>query len=149
MGAVVEWDEFEWLQFTRDPAGELGRTLMTAIGEIVVAGAKRRAEVRTGAMRDQIRFEVGTDPAGVFTDIISPVRNPKDNFPYAIEHERKQPRDRRPHRSLQPALNDIPRLPGVRRDSYMPPWPNQGRGAQAPRSRVPRATRGTPRRGNR
>ena len=69
--------------------------------------ARTKALKRTGSMAGAMRIEVGTDEAGVFCDVISPVRNPKDGFPYAIMHERKKPRDRRPHRSLVPALESL------------------------------------------
>jgi hypothetical protein len=111
-GVVVDWNEAQVAEFIGDPNGELGRTLMTALGEIVTAGAKRRALVRTGRMRDEIRYEVGRDEAGVYTDVISPVQNPKTGVQYAYFHEgpTRVIRDRRPHRSLRPALRDIRKI---------------------------------------
>jgi hypothetical protein len=112
-GVVVEWNTTQLAEFERNPHGELGRTLMRAIGEIVTEGAKRRALKRTGRMAAEITFEVGADETGVYTDVLSPALNPVDNFPYPIMHERKKPRDRRPHRSLVPALQDVKKLPGM------------------------------------
>jgi hypothetical protein len=111
-GVVVNWDESQVREFMASPNGELGRTLMQALGEIVLTGAKRRALRRTGRMVDAMRFEVGRDEAGVYTDVISPVQNPKTGFPYAIMHEgpTRIIRDRRPHRSLRPALRDIRKI---------------------------------------
>jgi hypothetical protein len=108
-GVVVNWDESQVREFMADPNGELGRTLMQALGEIVLAGAKRRALRRTGRMVDAMRFEVGRDEAGVYTDVLSPVQNPKTGVQYAYFHEgpTRIIRDRRPHRSLRPALRDI------------------------------------------
>ena len=111
-GVIIDWDESQVRRFMADPNGELGETLMRALGEIVTEGAKKRALVRTGRMRDEIRFEVGRDEAGVFTDVISPATNPKTGFPYPYVHEgpTRVIRDRRPHRSLRPALRDIRKI---------------------------------------
>ncbi len=106
-GVIIDWDESQVREFIASPNGELGRTLMTALGEVVLAGAKRRALRRTGRMIDAMRTEVGRDEQGVYTDVVSPVRDPDTGFPYAIVHEGKKVRDRRPHRSLRPALRDI------------------------------------------
>jgi hypothetical protein len=106
---ILEWDESEVKRFLAEPDGELGRTLMTAVGELVVKGAKRRALRRTGRMADEITFRVERDDEGLFTGIYSPARNPETGFPYPIVHEGRTEiiRDRRPHRSLRPALKDI------------------------------------------
>ena len=63
-------------------------------------------------MIDAMKYEVGRDEAGVYTDVISPVQNPKTGFGYAIMHEgpTRIIRDRRPHRSLRPALRDIRKI---------------------------------------
>ena len=55
-GVVIDWDESQVREFMDDPNGELGRTLMEALGEIVLEGAKRRALRRTG--RHDRRHEV-------------------------------------------------------------------------------------------
>ena len=111
-GVVIDWDESQVRHFLADPNGELGRTLMEALGEIVLAGAKRRALRRTGRMVDAMRSEVGGDELGVYTDVISPATNPKTGFPYPYLHEgpTRVLRDRRPHRSLRPALRDIRKI---------------------------------------
>ncbi len=109
-GVIIDWDESQVRQFLASPNGPLGRDLMDALGQIVEAGAKRRALRRTGAMQAAITHVVGADAAGVYTDIISPVQNPKTGFPYAIVHEGRKVRDRRPHRSLRPALRDIRKI---------------------------------------
>jgi len=104
---TIEWNDSEVRDWLHDPNGDLGRQLMDVLGRHVLDGARRRALRRTGRMIAEMRYETGTDLQGVYTDVISPVRNPVTGFPYAIVHERKKPRDRRPHRSLAPALNDI------------------------------------------
>lgn len=109
-GVVIDWDESQVRHFLADPDGELGRDLMAALGEIVLAGAKRRALRRTGRMVGAMRSEVGRDETGVYADIISPVQDPETGFPYAIVHEGRKVRDRRPHRSLRPALRDIRKI---------------------------------------
>ena len=111
-GVVIDWDETQVREFMADPNGELGRTLMEALGGIVLEGAKRRALRRTGRMIDAMKYEVGRDEAGVYTDVISPVQNEKTGFPYAIMHEgpTRIIRDRRVHRSLRPALRDIRKI---------------------------------------
>jgi hypothetical protein len=65
---------------------------------------------RTGAMVRAMKYSLGKDEAGMYADIISPVQNPKTGMPYAIVHEGKKVRDRRPHRSLRPALRDIRKI---------------------------------------
>lgn len=109
----VDWDEAALHDLTHNPDGELGQTAMRTIGEVVTAGAKRRALKRTGRMRDEIHYEVGADEYGLYADIISPATNPDDGFPYPLMHERSgKVRDRRPHRSLRPALKDVKLLDG-------------------------------------
>ncbi len=107
---VIEWDETQVEHFLSDPNGELGETLMRALGEVVTAGAKRRALRRTGRMQSEITYRVGRDEAGVYTDVASPVRDPRTGVPYAVFHEGRKVRDRRPHRSLRPALRDIRKI---------------------------------------
>jgi len=108
---VLQWDEAELEVMFGDREGAL-HGLMDAIGEIVTLGAKRRAERRTGRMAAEITYVVGEDPAGVYVDIMSPALAPKTGFPYPVVHEGRKVRDRRPHRSLRPALLDIKRLLG-------------------------------------
>jgi hypothetical protein len=110
LGVILEWDESQVHHFLRDPNGPLGVELLHKLGEIVLAGAKRRALRRTGAMANAMRVEYGQDEQGMYADIVSPVHDPKTNKPYAIFHEAKKVRDRRPHRSLRPALNDIRKI---------------------------------------
>lgn len=107
---IIEWDTTQVDHFLKDPNGELGVTLMRALGEVVTAGAKRRALRRTGRMASEITFTVGRDEAGVYTDVLSPARDPRTGFPYPIVHEGRKVRDRRPHRSLRPALRDIRKI---------------------------------------
>jgi len=103
-----DWDEATVKRWAADPNGPLGEVLMRRLGEIVLAGAKRRALVRTGKMRDSMYLDVGTDEGKVVARIISPAQDERShNFPYAIVHEGRKPRDRRAHRSLRPALRDI------------------------------------------
>ena len=111
-GVIIDWDETQVRRFLAEPNGELGRTLMAALGEVVLAGAKKRALRRTGRMVDAMRSEVGGDELGVYTDVISPAVNPKTGFPYPYTHEgpTRILRDRRPHRSLRPALRDIRKI---------------------------------------
>ncbi len=109
-GVIIDWDESQVREFLNSPNGELGRTLMAALGEIVLAGARRRALRRTGRMAAAMRTQVGRDEAGVYTDVISPVQDPRTGFPYAVVHEGRKVRDRRPHRSLRPALRDIRKI---------------------------------------
>jgi hypothetical protein len=108
---TLQWDEAELAAEFDDREGVL-KGLMTAIGEVVVLGAKRRAERRTGTMQRDIAYAVLEDEAGIYVDIYSPARAPKTGFPYPIVHEGKKIRDRRPHRSLRPALTDIKKILG-------------------------------------
>jgi hypothetical protein len=114
-GVIVDWNQAQVAEFMGDPNGELGRTLMTALGEIVTAGAKRRALRRTGRMADEMRFWVDRDEAGIYTDVGTTAANLKTGFPYPYVHEgpTRVIRDRRPHRSLRPALRDIRKIETV------------------------------------
>jgi|SRR5215471_8650257 len=107
---LVQWHEAEVRRFLDDPNGPLGVDLMRALGEVVLEGARRRALRRTGAMIKAMRYDVMRDEQGLLVRISSPVQNPKSGFPYAQAHERKKTRDRRPHRSLKPALRDIRKI---------------------------------------
>jgi hypothetical protein len=107
---TIEWSEREVRRFSREPNGDLALQLFRKLAEVVLAGAKRRALVRTGDMRNDMEYRIGTDDVGLYADVISPVQNPKTGFPYALMHERRKPKDRRPHRSLAPALNDIRKI---------------------------------------
>jgi hypothetical protein len=97
---VLEWDDVQVAGWLNDPNGDLGLQLMARLGETVTAGAKRRALKRTGRMAAGIHYVVGRDRQGVYADVIRPVF-------YARFHEGAKVRDRRPHRSLRPALRDI------------------------------------------
>ena len=107
---VLEWDQSQLKHFLSDPTGPLGLELMHKLAAVVLEGAKSRALRRTGRMAAAMRYELGEDESGMYADIISPVQNPKTGFPYAIVHEGKKIRDRRPHRSLKPALADIRKI---------------------------------------
>jgi hypothetical protein len=107
---TVVWDRFELERYFREPNGELGRGLMDAIGAGVAERAKRKALKRTGRMASEITHEVGSDEGGLYADIISPAADPKTGFPYPRAHEGRHPRDRRPHRSLKPALDEAPEI---------------------------------------
>ncbi len=113
-GVVIDWDETQVHRFIASPNGELGRDLMAALGEIVLAGAKSRSLKwhggGTGRMVEAMRSVVGTDEAGVYADVISPAQNPKSGFPYPITIEGRKIRARRPHRTLRPALRDIRKI---------------------------------------
>jgi len=111
-GMFVEWDLAQLAEFERNPDGELGRGLMEVIGQGVEDAAKRKALRRTGRMADAITHEVGSDADGLYADIISPATDPKTGFPYPVTHEGAKVRDRRPHRSLRPALDEIPHIIG-------------------------------------
>jgi hypothetical protein len=100
---VIEWDDAQLAEYLANPSGELGQHLMIQLGDVVTAGAKRRALKRTGKMAGEIHPQLGSDAGGVYVDIISPVY-------YARFHEGRKVRDRRPHRSLRPALRDIKRI---------------------------------------
>ena|ERR1035441_7682130 len=107
---VIEWDAKEAKRFTSEPNGDLALQLFRKLAEVVLMGAKRRALVLTGDMKNDMTYRIDTDDDGLCVDVISPVQNPKTGFPYAIMHERRKPKDRRPHRSLAPALNDIRKI---------------------------------------
>lgn len=106
--ADVQWNDVEYVRMLHDVFGPLGPMLNRA-GAIVMAGAKRRALKRTGKMAAEIFYQVGSDATSVYVDVRSPVQS-KEGFPYASVHEGKHVRDRRPHRSLKPALNDLRKL---------------------------------------
>jgi len=99
----LDLNERELRDLLTDPSGPVARDLLVDVGEIVTAGAKRRARVRTGRMRSEIHYEVGRDDRGLYVDIVSPARNRADGFPYPVVIESK----RRKKRSLRPALRDI------------------------------------------
>jgi hypothetical protein len=107
-GVIIEWHEATVRQFLAEPDGELGQTLMRALGEVVTEGAKRRALRRTGKMADEMQFWVDGDTEGVYCDVGTTAASPK-GFPYPYVHEgpTRVIRDRRAHRSLRPALRDI------------------------------------------
>lgn len=100
---VIEWDDAQVAEWLADPNGDLGEQLMDRLGAVVAAGAKRRALRRTGRMASEIHHVLGRDESGLYADIVSPVF-------YARFHEGRKVRDRRPHRSLRPALRDIRRI---------------------------------------
>jgi hypothetical protein len=105
-GVVIEWDPYALKNFQDNAHGPFSPALR-ALGEIVTRGAKARAEVRTGRMRSEITYVLHSEPGGCSVEIISPAVNPADGFPYPIVHEGRHVRDRRPHRSLRPALMDV------------------------------------------
>jgi hypothetical protein len=82
------------------------------LAEIVLAGAKRRSLKRTGRMQAAMAIEYGSDETGMYADITSPVKSIRNKvgYPYAFAHEGRHVVDRRPHRSLRPALRDIRKI---------------------------------------
>jgi hypothetical protein len=107
--ADIEWDDAELAKMFHDPDGPL-HDVMERCGGIVETGAKRRAEKRSGRMRAAIEASpVAADDQGIYVDVHSPVLS-KTGFPYATVHEGRNVRDRRAHRSLKPALNDLKKL---------------------------------------
>lgn len=103
----LQWDDFTLEEFLSSPEGPIGEELFRVLAQAVLAGAKSRAERRTGRMIDAMTYQLGRDEQGLYADVISPVLSPGRGFPYAIVHEGRKVRDRRPHRSLRPALQDI------------------------------------------
>jgi len=110
-GIRLEWNLGALERFMHSPAGGF-RPGADKLAAVVVAGAKARALVRTGRMKDEITAEILPGPNGLLIRIISPATNPADGFNYPLVHERAHPRDRRPHRSLAPALRDILKVTG-------------------------------------
>jgi hypothetical protein len=104
---AIEWHPAEFDEFCRNPRGPLGRDLMDVIGAGITERAKAKALRRTGRMADEIHYEVSADEISMYADIISPAVNPQTGFPYPVTHEARKVRDRRPHRSLKPALDEI------------------------------------------
>lgn len=107
---TIDWDEATVHAWAADPNGPLGEVLLRQLAEIVLAGARRRALRRTGRMADAMTYEITHDEmsGNLVARVISPATDPRShNFPYPIVHEGKRVRDRRPHRSLRPALRDI------------------------------------------
>jgi len=110
----VELDETAIAEMFRNPDGPL-RPIMERCGGIVVLGAKRRAEKRTGKMAGEIETRgPAADERGLYIDVISPATAAKTGFPYPTVHEGRHVRDRRAHRSLRPALNDLKKLGFIR-----------------------------------
>jgi hypothetical protein len=114
MADDLQWDNFAYAAFFDNPEGPIG-DLFHRLAEIVLAGARARCEKRTGRMAAAMRFDVFDDAQGLYADVSSPVRSPgpgrrMTGFPYAVVHEGRRVRDRRPHRSLKPALNDIKKI---------------------------------------
>jgi hypothetical protein len=106
-----DWDEAKLHEFIHDPSGPVGAELLTACGEVVLKGAKRRALRSTGRMQAAMYARVVEDDGELTAVIVSPATDPRShNFPYAVVHEGSKVRDRRPHRSLRPALRDIRHL---------------------------------------
>ena len=110
----VEIDEAAIAEMFRNPEGPL-RPVMERCAGIVVIGAKRRVEKRTGTSAAEIHAgEPAVDERGMYIDVISPARAKKTGFPYPTVHEGRHVRDRRAHRSLKPALNDLKKLGFIR-----------------------------------
>lgn len=109
----VEISETAIAEMFADPEGPL-RPIMERCAGIVVAGARRRAEKRTGTMAAEITARgPALDDRGLYIDVISPAVS-KTGFPYPTVHEGRHVRDRRAHRSLKPALNDLKKLGFIR-----------------------------------
>jgi hypothetical protein len=107
---ILDWDDRKLDHYLNDPTGEIGVELVDKLGAVVLAGAKRRALRRTGAMASAMRYRVIREDGELYAVIESPVQNKETGFPYAVVHEGKKVRDRRPHRSLRPALRDIRKI---------------------------------------
>ncbi|HEY5987035.1 MAG TPA: hypothetical protein VIV12_11770 [Streptosporangiaceae bacterium] len=106
----VKWDDRQLREFLNNPDGPVGEQVFAKLGEVVLAGARRRALRRTGRMAAEMYYKVGRDAVGLHTDVVSPVRSAQ-GFPYPWVHEKRgKVRDRRPHRSLMPALRDIRKI---------------------------------------
>jgi hypothetical protein len=105
-GAEIIWDPAALADLIENPDGPLA-PMLHAFGAAVVKEAQARALVRTGRMRNEIRYETVRGPKGCYVQIVSPAVNPSDGFPYPLVHEDAHPRDRRPHRSLVPALQAV------------------------------------------
>ena len=138
-GVVIDWDESQVREFMADPNGELGRTLMEALGEIVLEGAKRRALRGTGRMIDAMKYEVGRDEAGVYTDVISPRAKPEDR----VSCTRICTRGRRVSSGTgvrtgpsRPALRDIRKIETRWRRAARTPRSTRGDGPTARRSTI-------------
>jgi hypothetical protein len=108
-GITIVWNPAGLADLIYNPDGPLSEFLHAA-GKIVTAGAQARALVRTGKMRDEITYELARSAKGCYVSIVSPATNPATGFPYPLVHESAHPRDRRPHRSLVPALGDIAKI---------------------------------------
>jgi hypothetical protein len=109
-GVTIEWDEAALRRYFDAPRGTVGRELIEVCGEAVAARARRLALRRTGKMAREITCEVTEGEGGPCAIISSPAVNEKTGFPYPKMHEGPRTRDRRPHRSLVPALNEVNRI---------------------------------------
>lgn len=103
----VRWYESRRRRFFDEPEGEVGRKILARAGRIAAEGAKRRALKRTGRMAEGIDYAVVKLDGKLVCVVYSGAVDPKTGFPYPVVHEGRHVRDRRPHRSLQPALKDI------------------------------------------
>jgi hypothetical protein len=89
-GGRIVWDDKELNQILNSESGPLG-ILCARIGEVGTQGAKRRAPVSpdgshgrpSGYLRSQIGWKVGSDPEGVYVDVISPAETP-EGYPYGL-----------------------------------------------------------------
>jgi hypothetical protein len=107
-GSQIEWDEAELDHALYDSDGPAGQ-IIGQLGEIALAGARRRALRRTGKMQDEMYTKVERGVHGPAAIVVSPARSAQ-GYPYPWVHERRgKVRDRRPHRSLVPGLNDVRR----------------------------------------
>src|ERR1035438_7179 len=65
---VIEWDSREVKRFTADPNGDLALQLFRKLADIVLLGAKRRALVRTGEMRNEMTTRIMIDEQAKASD---------------------------------------------------------------------------------
>ena len=95
----LELNEHEVRNLLEDPNGPVGRQLLTKAGQVVTAGAKRRARVRTGTARDSMGWQLGQDEQGLYVDI--------GTVFYQRFLEKPARQLKRPRRALRPALRDL------------------------------------------
>jgi hypothetical protein len=95
----LEYNERELRNLLTDPHGPVARHILVKAGEIVTEGARRRAPVRTGRLRDEMSWRIGQDHKGLFVDV--------GTIFYARFLEKPARQIRRRRRFLRPALRDL------------------------------------------
>jgi hypothetical protein len=94
-------------EFVNEADGPVA-TDLKARAEKATRSAIRRAPIsahgshgrRRGYLRSQIRWRVGRDGKGLYVDIESPARNPRDSKPYGLFQEKRRP-------YLRPAIRSL------------------------------------------